>query len=156
MSSSVRLLGFHHVTLVTRDVDAMARFLTESVGLSIVKTTVNFDAPEQRHFYFGDEKGHPGPVVTFFEILDLPENFLGASGMHHLAFCVEGESDLISQMAHLDAIGVRHSGILDRTYFKSLYFSGPEGLVVEFATKGPGFQIDGDQVEGKIIHSRAK
>lgn len=154
MADSVRLRGLHHVTLVTRDMDEMTRFLTEVVGIHLVKTTVNFDASEQRHFYFGDEKGRPGTVVTYFEIPDLPENRLGAGGMHHLAFCVEDESDLAAQMERLKEVGVKHSGVLDRTYFKSLYFKGPEGLMVEFSTAGPGFQADGDQLEGRIIHDR--
>ncbi len=154
MTASVRLQGIHHVTLVTRDV-AMTRFLTDVVGIHLVKTTVNFDAPGQKHFYFGDEKGRPGTVVTYFEIRDLPENRLGAGGMHHLAFCVEDESDLAAQMKRLEGMGISHSGVLDRTYFKSLYFKGSEGLIVEFATAGPGFHADGDQIEGKIVHERS-
>jgi glyoxalase family protein len=155
VAASVRLQGIHHVTLITRDMAAMTRFLTEVVGVHLVKTTVNFDASEQKHFYFGDEKGQPGTVITYFEIPDLPENRLGAGGMHHLAFCVEDESDLSAQMERLEGMGIAHSGVLDRTYFKSLYLKGPEGLTVEFATAGPGFQADGDQVEGKIVHGRS-
>ena len=152
MAASVRLRGIHHVTLITRDMEAMTRFLTGVAGLHLVKTTVNFDAPGQKHFYFGDEKGRPGTVVTYFEIPDLPGNRLGAGGMHHLAFCVEDENDLSAQMERLEEMGIAHSGILDRVYFKSLYFKGPEGLTVEFATLGPGFQADGDQIEGKLVH----
>ena len=155
MAASVRLQGIHHVTLITRDMEAMTRFLTEVVGIHLVKTTVNFDDSDQKHFYFGDEKGQPGTVITYFEIPDLPENRLGAGGMHHLAFCVEDESDLSAQMKRLDEMGIAHSGVLDRTYFKSLYFKGPEGLTVEFATAGPGFQADGEQIEGKIVHGRS-
>lgn len=152
MAASVPLQGIHHVTLVTRDMEEMTRFLTEVVGVRLVKTTVNFDAPDQKHFYFGDEKGRPGTVVTYFEIPDLPENRLGAGGMHHLAFCVENENGLAAQMERLEEMGIPHSGVVDRTYFKSLYFKGPEGLIVEFATSGPGFQADGDQIEGRIVH----
>lgn len=145
----VRLRGIHHITLVTTDMDAMVRFLTDTVGLRLVKTTVNYDAPDQKHYYLGDEKGRPGTILTFFEVEGLPANRLGRGGMHHLALGVEEESDLRAQMARLDERGVRHSGVVDRTYFKSLYFRGPEGLLVEFATLGPGFEADGPQLEGR-------
>ncbi|MDA1000378.1 MAG: VOC family protein [bacterium] len=149
MNGEIRLRGLHHVTLVTRDIDAMVNFLEEAVGLRLVKTTVNFDAPGQKHYYLGDEKGSPGTMVTFFEIPEMPENRLGAGGMHHIAFGVEDESDLHRQMKKLDVMGISHTGIVDRVYFKSVYFQGPENLLIEMATMGPGFGADGDQVEGR-------
>ena len=149
MAQEVRLTGIHHVTLVARDIEAMVKFLTEVVGICLVKTTVNFDAQDQKHYYLGDEIGRPGTVVTFFESPNLADNRLGAGGMHHIAFGVEDEAALRAQIERLEGMGIGHSGIQDRGYFKSLYIREPEGLMVEFATAGPGFQMDGDQVEGK-------
>ena len=149
MAEAVRLKGLHHVTFVTRDIGAMSRFLEDAVGLQLVKVSVNFDLPDQKHYFWGDEKGNPGTVVTFFDISDAPDNRIGAGGMHHLAFCVEDEADLHRQMEKLDALGISHTGIVDRFYFKAIYFHGPEDLLIEFATSGPGFGVDGDQVEGK-------
>ncbi len=59
--------------------------------------------------------------------------------MHHVAFGVQDEDALRAQIKHLEGMGIGHSGIIDRVYFKSLYFRGPEDLLIEFATEGPGF-----------------
>ncbi len=95
MPPPVRLTGLHHVTLVTRDMDETLRFLTEVVGLGFVLDDINQDAPGQKHHFFGDEKGIPGTLVTFFEIPDLDDNRLGAGGMHHIALGVEEEDNLM-------------------------------------------------------------
>ena len=119
--------------------DEMVRFFNEVLGILLVKIDHNFDRPEQKHYFFGDGEGQPGTLVTFFEILDLPENILGSGGMHHVAFWVQDEDALRAQIKHLDGMGIGHSEIIDRIYFKSLYFRGPEDLLIEFATEGPGF-----------------
>jgi len=64
MPPPTRLTGLHHITLVTRDMDQMLRFLTDVVGLGLVLDDINQDAPEQKHYFFGDEKGigHSGIV----------------------------------------------------------------------------------------------
>ncbi|MFQ5915911.1 MAG: VOC family protein [Nitrospinota bacterium] len=140
MTSSVRLKGLHHITLVTRDMEVMMRFLTDVVGIPLIKSDVNLDVPGQKHCFWGDEGGRPGTLVTFFEIPDLDDNRLGAGGMHHVAFTVQGEDDLRAQIKRLEEKGISHSGVIDRNYWKALYFQGPEGLLIEFATEGPGFK----------------
>ena len=87
--------------------------------------------------------------MTFFEIPNLADNHLGAGGMHHIAFSVEDEAALRAQIGRIEEMGIGHSEILDRGYFKSIYIRGPEWLIVEFAAAGPGFQMDWNQVEGK-------
>jgi glyoxalase family protein len=139
MTRPARVKGLHHLTLVTRDMDEVVRFFNEVLGILLVKIDHNFDRPEQKHYFFGDAKGQPGTLVTFFEISDLPGNTLGPGGMHHVAFWVQDEDALRAQIKHLDGMGIGHSEIIDRIYFKSLYFRGPEDLLIEFATEGPGF-----------------
>ena len=136
MPPPVRLTGLHHVTLVTRDMDETLRFLTEVVGLGFVLDDINQDAPGQKHHFFGDEKGIPGTLVTFFEIPDLDDNRLGAGGMHHIALGVEEEDNLRAQIAVLDERRIGHSGVVDRGKWKALHFKGPEGLLFELATRG--------------------
>ncbi len=138
MTQAARVKGIHHITLVTRDMEAMMQFLTEVVGIRLVERGINEDMPEQKHYFFGDEEGRPGTLVTFFEITGLDDNRLGAGGMHHLAIGVEDEDDLRAQMKRLDEKGIGHSGVVDRTSWKALYFRGPEELLIEFATQGPG------------------
>ena len=60
------LLGLHHVTAMTADVQANIDFYTGVLGLRMVKLTVNFDDPTSYHLYYGDAVGSPGSIMTFF------------------------------------------------------------------------------------------
>src|ERR687896_415352 len=63
----MNLAGLHHVTMITGDAQENVRFYADLLGLRFVKKTVNFDAPEAYHLYFGDELGTPGSILTWFE-----------------------------------------------------------------------------------------
>jgi glyoxalase family protein len=58
--------GLHHVTSMAADANTNNQFFTQTLGLRRVKKTVNFDAPEVYHLYYGDEVGTPGSVMTYF------------------------------------------------------------------------------------------
>ena len=60
------VLGLHHVTAISSDPQRTIDFYTGVLGLRLVKLTVNFDDPGTYHFYFGDEQGHPGTILSFF------------------------------------------------------------------------------------------
>jgi glyoxalase family protein len=60
------IVGLHHVTAIAGDPQANVDFYTTVLGLRLVKQTVNFDAPDTYHLYYGDEVGHPGTILTFF------------------------------------------------------------------------------------------
>ena len=60
------VLGLHHVTAIAGDPQRNLVFYVGVLGLRLVKRTVNFDDPETYHFYFGDEVGTPGSILTFF------------------------------------------------------------------------------------------
>jgi glyoxalase family protein len=59
-------MSIHHVTAIAGDPVKNLSFYTRDLGLRLVKKTVNFDDPSTYHFYFGDETGHPGSLLTFF------------------------------------------------------------------------------------------
>ncbi len=63
----MKLDGLHHITMITPDAQRNVDFYADLLGLRLVKTTVNFDAPEAYHLYFGDETGSPGSILTWFE-----------------------------------------------------------------------------------------
>ncbi|WP_274653807.1 ring-cleaving dioxygenase [Paenibacillus humicola] len=63
---SLRTAGIHHITAFARDPQANIDFYAGVLGLRLVKKTVNFDAPEVYHLYFGDRAGNPGTIMTFF------------------------------------------------------------------------------------------
>ena len=60
------IVGLHHVTAIASDPQRNLDFYTEVLGLRFVKRTVNFDDPGTYHFYFGDDAGTPGTILTFF------------------------------------------------------------------------------------------
>jgi glyoxalase family protein len=58
--------GLHHVTAMANDPQQNIDFYAGILGLRLVKKTVNFDAPDVYHFYYGNEIGAPGTILTFF------------------------------------------------------------------------------------------
>jgi predicted esterase/catechol 2,3-dioxygenase-like lactoylglutathione lyase family enzyme len=65
-SAHAGVLGIHHVTAVCGDPQRNLDFYAGLLGLRFVKRTVNFDDPETYHFYYGDDEGRPGSILTFF------------------------------------------------------------------------------------------
>jgi glyoxalase family protein len=65
--ATVPLEGLHHITAITGDAPRNVDFYARLLGLRLVKKTVNFDQPDVYHLYYGDERGHPGSILTFFE-----------------------------------------------------------------------------------------
>jgi glyoxalase family protein len=78
----VRLEAFHHITMVTGDAQANVDFYAGRLGLRLVKKTVNFDQPTAYHLYFGDEAGHPGSLLTWFEFPGTRPGVAGDGTIH--------------------------------------------------------------------------
>lgn len=136
------ILGIHHLTAVCSDARRTVDFYTRILGLKLVKKTVNFDDPTIYHLYFGDEVGKPGTLITFFEWSHLARGRRGIGGTHHLAFIVESEEAQLKWKRWLVDEGLSVTGPYDRSYFRSIYFTDPDGLILEIATRGPGWGVD--------------
>ncbi|MDW8325681.1 MAG: VOC family protein [Anaerolineales bacterium] len=136
------ILGLHHITLVCKDAQRTVDFYTQTLGLRFIKKTVNFDAPDSYHLYFGNEVGSPGSAVTFFEWPDAPRGRWGIGGTHHFALTVNDYDGLLKWKRRLTDLGLPVTGPLDRHYFKSIYFQDPDGVILEIATLGPGWTVD--------------
>jgi glyoxalase family protein len=80
--------GMHHVTAIAGDPVKNVSFYTRDLGLRFVKKTVNFDDPSTYHFYFGDETGSPGTILTFFPWTNVPAGQRGVGETHQTAFRV--------------------------------------------------------------------
>jgi glyoxalase family protein len=142
MTDAPPTTGLHHVTNICTDMEETQRFYEEVLGWHTVKMTENYDDPGTKHYYFSPTPaGEPGTNVTYFEYPDA-QGTPGPGASHHFAFGVEDEAALEDWREHLERHGVRVSPVRDRTYFKSVYFSDPDGLVFELATTGPGFGVD--------------
>jgi len=136
------ILGLHHITLVCSNAQRTVDFYTKTLGLRFVKKTVNFDAPDSYHLYFGDDVGSPGSAVTFFEWPHAPKGHWGIGGTHHFALAVNDYDGLLKWKRRLTDLGLKVDGPLDRHYFKSIYFQDPDGVILEIATTGPGWTVD--------------
>lgn len=256
------LQGLHHLTTFAADAQGNIDFYTGFLGMRLIKRTVNFDDPATYHFYFGDDRGTPGSLLTFFPwptapkgspgygqitgatvavpvndlekwivrareagvacsgpslrfdqpvitLLDpagLALELVGAAGRamrlhsatlreldpsrtakflteilgfssagaegerarwrlndavidivpahgaaraklssgmaHHVAFRVADEAQQLAWRAKLVDAGLRVTRVIDRRYFRSIYFREPGGVLFEIATDGPGFFVD--------------
>jgi glyoxalase family protein len=138
----LKTLGFHHITMVSRDARRTLDFYGGLLGLPLVKKTVNFDDPSAYHLYFGDGRGGPGTILTFFEWANTPKGRWGVGGVHHLALGTADATTQLKWKRRLTDHGVPVSGPYDRGYFKSIYFADPDGQILEIATRGPGYGFD--------------
>jgi glyoxalase family protein len=86
------IVGLHHVTAIASDPQANLDFYTQVLGLRFVKRTVNFDDPGKYHFYFGDDLGSPGTILTFFPWPHANRGSVGAGEVTHTAFSIPSGS----------------------------------------------------------------
>jgi glyoxalase family protein len=151
MTDAPPTTGLHHVTNICTDMEETREFYEEVLGWHTVKRTENYDDRGTLHYYFSSTpEGRPGTNVTYFEYPDA-SGHPGPGASHHFAFGVEDETTLEEWREHLQSRGVRVSEIHDRTYFESVYFSDPDGLVFELATAGPGFGVDEERPGSRFI-----
>ena len=118
--------GLHHVTSMAADASVNNQFFTDTLGMRRVKKTVNFDAPDVYHLYYGDEVGTPGSVMTYFPFGHMPRGRRGAGEVGVTEFAVP-KGTLSFWRDHLSAKGVQD--LSESTLFgeKRLSFAGPDG-----------------------------
>ncbi|MGI4827158.1 MAG: ring-cleaving dioxygenase [Janthinobacterium lividum] len=86
------IAGLHHVTAIASNPQRNLDFYTEVLGLRFVKKTVNFDDPGTYHFYFGDDTGAPGTILTFFPWPHATKGKLGVGEVRATAFSIPAGS----------------------------------------------------------------
>lgn len=120
-----QIKGLHHVTSMASDARANNRFFTNTLGLRRVKQTVNFDAPDVYHLYYGDETGTPGSVMTYFPFPNIGRAHRGVGEVGATSFAVpEGSLDYWTE--RLTEQGVTHLKRSERFGEKRLGFEGPD------------------------------
>jgi glyoxalase family protein len=119
----LRLEGIHHITAITADARANLDFYARLLGMRFVKKTVNFDDPTAYHLYYGDELGHPGSILTFFEYPGAAEGRAGAGMIHRIVWRAATPAAL-----EFWADRLVRSGVLVAFAHESIMFSDPEGL----------------------------
>ena len=125
------ILGIHHVTALTSDAQKNLNFYTGILGLRLVKKTINFDAPDVYHLYYGDEIGNPGTILTFFPINGIPKGRKGKGQVTVTSFSVS-ENSLDYWMKRLTKFGIDYKKPLERFDNELfIYFEDEDGLGVE-------------------------
>jgi len=122
----MRLAGPHHITMITGDAQRTVDFYAGTLGMRLVKTTVNFDDPGAYHLYFGDEAGTPGSILTWFEYAGAAPGRAGAGMVHTIQLGVPSAEALGFWEERLAGAGVAATRDGD-----ALVFEDPEGLAFE-------------------------
>jgi glyoxalase family protein len=127
--------GLHGARVIERDPGPTVNFLTSTLGFERL-------ASENGWTRFGFRNA-PG-VIDVIERTDLPRGAWGVGAVHHLAWRVDDEAHERAVRQRVEDSGGRPTEIIDRFWFRSVYFLEPGGVLFEIATDGPGFGIDED------------
>lgn len=124
---TMRQNGIHHITAIAGPARRNLDFYTRTLGLRLVKKTVNFDDPSTYHFYYGDEAGHPGTILTFFPWEHAAPGRLGVGETQETVFRVPEGS--IGYWTHrLVEKGISHEAPQKRFGETVLSFKDPDGM----------------------------
>ncbi|MFW5949412.1 MAG: VOC family protein, partial [Halolamina sp.] len=130
MSGPTLMPGIHHVTCAAGDPQRNMDFWAETLGLRLVKRSINQDDPSTYHFFFGDAEGTPGTSMTFFPWADLPQGKVGSGQVSRVAFRVPAGS-LDYWEDRFDEYDVDYDDRVERFGETVLPFTDPDNLPVE-------------------------
>jgi catechol 2,3-dioxygenase-like lactoylglutathione lyase family enzyme len=132
--------GFHHVALAVETTESTVRLMTEALGFRQVDETegrVRLSAGE----------GGPGNTVDVVSASGFPRGSMGVGTVHHVAFRIPDDETQVALREEISALGYNVTPVLDRNYFRSIYFREPGGVLFEIATDPPGFAVDEAEAE---------
>jgi len=129
----MKLDGMHHITMITGDAERNVEFYADVLGLRLVKKTVNFDAPDAYHLYFGGEQGSPGSILTWFEFAGARPGRAGAGMIHTIQLGVASDESLDFWAARLES-----KGYASERGERSLSFEDYDGLRFELVVADAG------------------
>jgi glyoxalase family protein len=132
-----QIRGLHAARLWQRSLSASADFLTEVMGFE------KLDSNDGWH-RFGVSGGGSGRQLDIRELPDERRGRWGTGSVHHVAWRVPDEGAELAVRERVAAAGRNPTEVIDRFWFKSVYFLEPGGVLFELATDGPGFTVDED------------
>lgn len=148
-----QIKGLHHVTSLARDAAENNAFFTNTLGLRRIKKTVNFDAPDVYHLYYGDREGTPGSVMTYFPFPGAVRGKPGTGEVGTTAFSVP-QGALPWWEQHLAAHDVKEIERHEKFGEQRLFFRGPDGdgfALVETPDQPGSIWTDGGVPEDAAI-----
>src|SRR3954452_18206716 len=130
----IQTQGVHHITIVGEDRQTSIDFWEGVLGMPFVFEQPNLDRPEESHLYFDPGEGRLITIFTNESRKPDPERTPTDPGcVHHVALSL---SNAVFRQAveRLDERGIEHSGVKDRGFMDSIYFTDPLGLLIELAS----------------------
>jgi glyoxalase family protein len=128
--------GFHSVSAALEGYERTARLLIDSFGYRLIEESGN------RFRFASADNSAPGRIV---DLLCQPDSAMGrvaAGSVHHIAFRAKDATEQLQWRERLVDLGYNVTPVIDRTYFHSIYFREPGGVLFEIATEPPGFTLD--------------
>lgn len=137
----VAIRGLGPVELTVKDAGPTAAVLTDILGFHKIGEEQADETGRTLHIFESGEGG-AGAEVHVKESDDGRRERSGRGSVHHVAFRVKDEEELKQWHEKISENGFTNSGIVERYYFKALYFREPNGILFELSTDGPGFAVD--------------
>lgn len=132
-----KVLGIHHVTAIAGNAKRNYDFYTKILGLRFIKKTVNFDDPNTYHFYYGNETGAPGTILTFFPWEGIQTGRRGSRQVTEIGYSVPaGSLDFWQQ--RLEKHNVIYNKVAEKFGEQYLTFLDPDGLKFELTVAKNG------------------
>lgn len=127
--------GFHGVTVTEEGVERTAALLSGTMGYRRLEEA-------EGRFRYGTGLAAPGAIVDVVCAPDLRRGRVAVGTVHHVAFRCASDADQLEWRTRLAAAGMDVTPVVDREYFRSIYFREPGGVLFELATDPPGFTVD--------------
>lgn len=134
--------GFYSIVLSIPSIDQLARTFEDILNYKELERSQWIDQSSNAVIYTTINNGDPGSEVWLLEQAHKSRARLGAGGTHHVAFRVADFEAQKKWHTHLSESGLYVSNLIDRFWFRSIYFRVSNGILFEIATDGPGFAID--------------
>jgi len=136
------LRGFYSVVLSIPSIDQLAGIFEDILNYEELERSQWIDQKSNAVIYTTIQKGGPGSEIWLLEQSHLRRARLGAGGTHHVAFRVKDTEIQKKWRSRISQAGLRVTPLIDRFWFRSIYFRVSNGILFEIATDGPGFAID--------------
>ncbi|HWQ54965.1 MAG TPA: ring-cleaving dioxygenase [Bryobacteraceae bacterium] len=127
--------GFHSATLSEEGHGQTAALLTETMGFRLLKQ-------DGSRFRYAVAGGEPGALVDVCCLPEEPQGRMGVGTVHHIAWRTPDDAQQREWLGEITRLGYNVTPVIDRKYFKSIYYREPGGVLFEIATDGPGMSVD--------------
>jgi glyoxalase family protein len=153
----MKLLGLHHVSILTGSAEKNFQFYTKVLGMRLVKKTVNQDNTQSYHLFYGDAEGNPGTEITFFDIPGLGRTYPGVRSISSTSLRVKNTESLHFWVKRLNKLNIGHEGIVKRANRDTLAFKDYDGtyviLVADNGEEGVAAGVPWDKADIPAEHA---